>query len=257
MKKTNDSKSSYMEILNKRVEKGMRINKFIADSGFCSRRQADTLIAQNKVLLNEETATLGSRVFPDDRIQINDKILIVPHEYINIHDKIYLAYNKPKGIVCTCDYREKNNIIDAINYHTRIFPIGRLDKFSHGLILLTNDGDIVNRLLRAENRHEKEYLVELDKAINNEDLNILAKGVPILDTVTLPCKIKRIAPNKFKIILVQGLNRQIRRMCEYLGYQVKDLCRLRIMNINLAKLALGEYRELSHKELAQLESLLN
>ena len=232
-------------------KKETRINKFLSESGYCSRREADKLIESGRVKINKNIATLGSKVYAEDRVTVDNQ---------KIHKKrtknTYLAFNKPKGIVCTTDTkREKNNIIEYINFPSRIFPIGRLDKASQGLILLTNDGDIVNKILRAKNKHEKEYEVIVDKPISENFLIKMSNGIPILNTVTRKCKIKKINNNKFNIILTQGLNRQIRRMCEYLGYQVKQLKRVRIMNIHL-DIRSGEHRQLTKQELMRLNKML-
>jgi len=229
---------------------GTRLNKYLADSGLCSRRQADGLIEAGKVVVNGQKATLGTRVFPSDTVLCEGKQVSIAHELV------ILAFNKPVGIVSTTDTREPDNIIEYIGYKERIFPIGRLDKDSSGLILLTNDGDIVNKILRAGNRHEKEYIVEVNKKITPEFLKAMSDGVPILDTVTLPCRITRTNEREFHIILTQGLNRQIRRMCEALGFRVLSLKRIRIMNINLSRLKEGSYRRLTVKELEGLKELL-
>jgi len=232
--------------------KKIRVNKFLSEIGYCSRREADRLIEQNKLKVNGDVPKMGTKVSEHDVItveglQINKSIRT---------KKIYLAFNKPRGIVCTTDIkREKNNIIDYINFPYRIFPIGRLDKLSEGLIFLTNDGDIVNKILRARNNHEKEYEVTVNKPVTNEFIKLIEDGVPILDTITKKCKAKQTGKKTFKIILTQGLNRQIRRMCEYLGYEVKRLKRIRIMNISL-DLKLGEYRRFKSKELNKLQELL-
>ena len=228
-----------------------RINKYLSEIGYCSRRAADKLLDEGRITINGEIPIHGTKVTADDKVAV-DGILVK-----NTKTKFtYLALNKPVGIVCTTDTKvEKNNIIDFVNYHKRIFPIGRLDKPSEGLILLTDDGDIVNKILRASNNHEKEYVVSVDKPISQTFLNRMANGVPVLDQVTKPCKIKRINSTTFKIILTQGLNRQIRRMCEYLGYDVITLKRTRIMNIKLDT-PTGEYRELSIEELKTLQALL-
>ena len=232
--------------------KKIRVNKFLSEIGYCSRREADRLIEQNKLKVNGDVPKMGTKVSEHDVItveglQINKLIRT---------KKIYLAFNKPRGIVCTTDVkREKNNIIDYINFPYRIFPIGRLDKLSEGLIFLTNDGDIVNKILRARNNHEKEYEVTVNKPVTNEFIKLIEDGVPILDTITKKCKAKQTGKKTFKIILTQGLNRQIRRMCEYLGYEVKRLKRIRIMNISL-DLKIGEYRRFKSKELNKLQELL-
>ena len=230
----------------------IRLNKYLSEIGYCSRRAGDKLIESGRVLINNEIATLGQKVNTNDEIKIDNKVVNQKKK-----KKIYLALNKPIGIVCTTDTRvEKDNIIDFIDYPERIFPIGRLDKPSSGLILLTNDGDIVNKILRTENNHEKEYLVKVDKALSQTIIDRMSKGVPILDTITKECKIKKSASNEFKIILTQGLNRQIRRMCEYFNYKVISLERTRIMNIEL-DLPIGEYRELTKEEVSSLNKLID
>lgn len=233
--------------------KGTRINKFLSEAGFCSRREADKLIEKNRVKINGKVPLIGTKVMAGDRVSVDKKVISSRKEKL-----VYIAFNKPKGIVCTTDTkREKNNIIDFINYPKRIFPIGRLDKPSEGLIFLTSDGDIVNKILRANNQHEKEYIVDVDKAINSDFISKMTKGIPILGTVTNKCHVQKLASRKFKIILTQGLNRQIRRMCEYLGYNVKGLKRVRIMNINL-DVRVGEWRYFTKKELIEInKTLLN
>ncbi len=228
-----------------------RINKAISDSGYCSRRAADTLIEQGRVTINGIVATLGDRAMPVDIIHVDGK-LISENESI-----VYLAFNKPVGVTCTTDRRFDDNIVDFMNYPDRIFPIGRLDKPSEGLLLLTNDGDIVNKILRAGNRHEKEYIVTVDRPVTDEFLTKMSRGVPILETVTKKCEVQRISRFVFKIILIQGLNRQIRRMCEYLGYEVVALKRTRIMNIDLGNLPTGEWRELTSNELQDLKKSIS
>ena len=226
----------------------VRINKFLSEIGYCSRREADRLINQQKVKINGETPQLGTKISSDDEVTVNGEVVLRSRN----HKRIYIAFNKPVGVVCTTDNkREKNNIIDFIKYPARIFPIGRLDKQSEGLIFLTNDGDIVNKILRSRNHHEKEYEVTVDKPITKEFIYAMGNGVKILDTVTRKCFVSQIHKKKFKIILTQGLNRQIRRMCEYLHYNVKKLKRVRIMNIHL-DINIGEYRDLSEEEVKQL-----
>ena len=229
----------------------VRINKYISASGFCSRRKADEYVEAGCVTIDGEPAVAGSQVFPGQVVLVNGKP-VLPTD-----DHVYLAFHKPLGITCTTDKRDKDNIIDYIGYPQRIFPIGRLDKNSTGLILLTNDGDIVNRLLRAEGRHDKEYVVTVDRPVDEEFKKKMENGVPILDTVTLPCKVILTGKNSFHIILNQGLNRQIRRMCEYCGYRVVRLKRIRILNISLGTLPLGQYRELTPKERKDLFSILD
>ena len=233
-------------------EQKIRLNKYLSEIGYCSRRAGDKLIESGRVLINNEPATLGQKVIITDEIKIDGEVVEVKSKR-----KIYLALNKPIGIVCTTDTRvEKDNIIDFISYPERIFPIGRLDKPSSGLILLTNDGDIVNKILRTEHNHEKEYLVKVDKPLSQTIIDRMSKGVPILDTVTKECEIKKLSTNEFKIILTQGLNRQIRRMCEYFNYKVVSLERTRIMNIKL-DLPLGEHRELTNDEISSLNKLID
>jgi len=230
----------------------IRLNKYLSEIGYCSRRAGDKLIESGRVLINNEPASLGQKININDEIKIDDKVIGVKKK-----KKIYLALNKPIGIVCTTDTRvEKNNIIDFIGYPERIFPIGRLDKPSSGLILLTNDGDIVNKILRTEHNHEKEYIVKVDKALSQTIIDRMSKGVPILDTITKECKIRKSGSNEFKIILTQGLNRQIRRMCEYFNYKVISLERTRIMNIKL-DLPVGKYRELTKEEITSLNKLID
>lgn len=229
----------------------VRINKFLSEAGFCSRRAADKLIEQDRVTINGKVPEMGTKITDDDEVRVDGELISKPKV-----EPVYLAFNKPRGIVCTTDTRvEKNNIIDYINYPKRIFPIGRLDKPSEGLILLTNDGDIVNKILRARNNHDKEYEVTVHKPVTKEFVEKMSNGVPILDTITRKCVVKQTGKKKFKIILTQGLNRQIRRMCEYLGYEVKSLKRIRIMNIHL-DLPVGKYRELTKEEFSTLNKLL-
>ena len=233
-------------------EQKIRLNKYLSEIGYCSRRAGDKLIEAGRVFINNEAASLGQKINITDEIKIDDKLVEVKTKR-----KIYLALNKPIGIVCTTDTRvEKDNIIDFINYPERIFPIGRLDKPSSGLILLTNDGDIVNKILRTEHNHEKEYIVKVDKPLSQTIIDRMSKGVPILDTITKECVIKKLSSNEFKIILTQGLNRQIRRMCEYFNYKVVSLDRTRIMNTKL-DLPLGEYRELTNEEIISLNTIID
>ena len=221
-------------------QKRIRINKFLSEAGFCSRREADKLIDKNRVKINGKVPLIGTKVMPGDRVTVDNKVINVGKEKF-----VYLAFNKPKGIVCTTDIkREKNNIIDFLNYPKRIFPIGRLDKPSQGLIFLTSDGDIVNKILRASNDHEKEYLVTVDKTITKEFVQKMSSGLPILGTITKKCEVEKVANKKFKIVLTQGLNRQIRRMCEYLNYEVKQLKLLgvQLIIIYLPYLTLGKVK---------------
>lgn len=228
----------------------IRLNKAISDSGFCSRRQADSLIEKGSVAVNGEKSSLGDRVMPEDLITIDGKPLK------GTDKEVFIAFHKPVGITCTTDLRIEGNIIEFIKHPERIFPIGRLDKPSEGLIFLTNDGDIVNKILRAGNQHEKEYIVTVDRPVNEEFLERMRNGVPILDTVTKKCKVERISRFVFQIILVQGLNRQIRRMCEYLGYEVVALKRIRIMNVTLGNLAVGTWRNLTSEELEEINIMV-
>lgn len=228
-----------------------RINKFLSEVGYCSRREADKLIEAGRVTINGEIPEIGTKIAPTDVVHVDGKLIKNTKE-----EFVYLAFNKPVGIVCTTDTRvEKDNIIDFINYPKRIFPIGRLDKPSEGLILLTDDGDIVNKILRASNNHEKEYIVTVDKPISQTFIKHMSEGVPILDTITKKCVVEKLGTYEFKIVLTQGLNRQIRRMCEYLNYEVETLKRVRIMNIKL-DIPVGEYRELTAKEFQELSQLL-
>ena len=229
----------------------MRINKFISEAGTASRRGADKLITEGRVTINGKRATIGSQVQPGDDVRVNGNQLFVAR------NNVYIALNKPVGITSTTEKGVKGNIVDLVNHPFRVFHIGRLDKDSEGLILLTNDGDIVNEILRSENQHEKEYVVSVDRPITPEFLKQMSEGVKILDTITLPCKVEQLSKYNFKIILTQGLNRQIRRMCEELGYNVYRLQRIRIMNIQLDNLPVGQWRYLSKKEKAQLFQELN
>ena len=231
-------------------KKSVRINKYLSEVGYCSRRAADKLLEEGRITINDQVPELGTKVQEGDVVKVDGKPVNEPNE-----EHVYIALNKPRGIVCTTDTRvEKDNIIDYVNHPKRIFPIGRLDKPSEGLILLTSDGDIVNKILRARNNHEKEYIVTVNKPINDRFIFRMSNGVPILDTVTRKCKVEKLSDFKFKIILTQGLNRQIRRMCEYLGYEVTQLKRTRIMNIVL-DLPYGKWRDLTSNELKKLQSL--
>lgn len=233
-------------------EKLTRLNKYLSEAGYCSRRAADKLIEEGRVTINGLIPEMGTKVKASDEVHVDGK-----HIANTKTEFVYLALNKPIGIVCTTDTRvEKDNIIDFIKYPKRIFPIGRLDKPSEGLILLTDDGDIVNKILRASNNHEKEYIVTVDTPISQTFIERMSKGIPILDTVTRKCEVKRLSTYEFKIVLTQGLNRQIRRMCEYLNYEVTALKRVRIMNIKL-DIPVGEYRELTKEEFKTLNELLS
>ena len=228
----------------------VRINKYLSEAGICSRREADKLVAQGIVFVDGVRAESGMKVEPGQVVKIGKKQVGKQDEMV------VLAVNKPRGIVCTEERRERDSIIRFLNYPTRITYIGRLDKDSEGLLLMTNNGDIINKIMRAGNKHEKEYKVMVDKEITDEFLQKMASGVPILDTVTRPCKIEKIGKYTFKIILTQGLNRQIRRMCEALGYEVKKLFRTRVMNIEIGNLKPGQYRKLTDKELDELYELI-
>ena len=226
----------------------IRLNKYLSELGYCSRREADKLIAAGRIKINGAKIEMGTKVTAADRIEVDGTLIGQEKE-----KAVYLAFNKPVGIVCTTDTRvEKNNIIDYINYPSRIFPIGRLDKPSEGLIFLTNDGDIVNKILRAHNKHEKEYVVQVNKPITSDFVKRMQNGIPILDTVTRKCYVKQTHKQEFRIVLTQGLNRQIRRMCEYLGYRVTKLKRVRIMNIPL-DVKVGKWRHLTAKEVKGIQ----
>lgn len=231
----------------------IRLNKYLSDAGICSRRAADAAIDAGEVIVNGMPAIMGMKILPDDEV-------VYKGMAVNNKDKhrILIAYNKPAGIVCTAEKRERNNIIDHINYPERIYPIGRLDKDSTGLILLTNQGDLVNKIMRAVNGHEKEYIVTVDKEITSDFINKMSSGVYLdeLDTMTRSCQVVKLSKNKFKIILTQGLNRQIRRMCKALGFRVRSLQRVRIMNIKLGNLKEDTYRDVSEAELSELNKLL-
>ncbi|MDO6425653.1 23S rRNA pseudouridine(2604) synthase RluF [Thalassotalea sp. 1_MG-2023] len=233
---------------------GKRLNKYISESGYCSRREADKLIEANRVTINGKVPELGTKVLPDDEVKVDGKrVGSMPS---NKSDRVYIAYNKPVGITCTTERHVRGNIIDAIGHRERIFPIGRLDKPSEGLIFLTSDGDIVNKILRAENAHDKEYVVTVDTPISERFIERMSRGVPILGTITKPCKVTPQSKFVFKIILTQGLNRQIRRMCEYLGYEVTKLRRNRIMSVKLGHLKPGQWRNLTKEEMATINNAL-
>lgn len=230
----------------------IRLNKFISDSGHCSRREADKLIEQGEVFVNGKQCKTGQQITGNEIVEVQGHKI----KARTIKQKIYIALNKPEGVTCTTEGNVKGNIVDFVNHPEKIFPIGRLDKFSQGLIFLTNDGDIVNKILRAGNAHEKEYHVSVNKAISEDFLRKMARGVPILNTVTDKCKVDRLGRNTFKITLTQGLNRQIRRMCEYLGYRVTFLQRTRIMNVELGKLKPGTWRYLNNAEMEQINEMI-
>lgn len=224
----------------------VRLNKYLSEAGVCSRREADRLIETGRVTVDGQRAQTGMRIVPGQVVKVGNKVISKQDEMI------VLAVNKPRGIVCTEERRERDSIVRFLNYPVRVTYIGRLDKDSHGLLLMTNNGDIINKMMRAANKHEKEYKVTVDKEITEDFLKKMAAGVPILDTVTRPCTVKKIGKYTFSIILTQGLNRQIRRMCEALGYEVKDLLRVRVMNITLDGLKDGQYRKLTDQELNEL-----
>jgi len=226
------------------------LNKFISSTGICSRREAEEFIIDGKVTINGKPTQLGNRVFDGDLVKVNGQLLKAKPKIF------YIAYNKPIGIVCTTDSKERNNIVNAIGHPERLFPIGRLDKPSQGLIFLTNDGDIVNKILRAGNNHQKEYIVTVNQPITLEFIQKMSNGIPILGTVTKKCLVEQVNKNTFKIILTQGLNRQIRRMCEYLNFEVTKLKRTRIMNVGLGKLAEGAWRELTDDEMSQINEMI-
>ena len=231
--------------------KETRINKFLSEAGYCSRRAADRLIDENRVTINGEVPLMGTKIVEGDIVKVDGKLIIKKEV-----KPVYIALNKPVGIVCTTDtHVEKDNIIDFMNYPKRIFPIGRLDKASQGLILLTNDGDIVNKILRAKNNHQKEYIVQVNKEITEDFLQKMRDGIPIFDIITNKCEVEQVGKYRFKIILTQGLNRQIRRMCEYLDFRVILLRRIRIMNIHL-DVNIGEFRDLTQSELDELNELI-
>ena len=230
----------------------IRINKYLSEVGYCSRRAADKLIEEGRVAINGKVPEMGTKVTDGDEVRVDGELISAPKE-----EFVYIAFNKPIGIVCTTDTRvEKDNIIDFINYPKRIFPIGRLDKPSEGLIFLTNDGDIVNKILRARNNHEKEYTVTVNKPITDDFIHKMSNGIPILDTVTRKCQVEKLSEFKFRIVLTQGLNRQIRRMCEYLDYRVKKLKRIRIMNV-VMDIPVGKWRYLTPKELKEINRLVS
>lgn len=228
----------------------INLNKYISSTGICSRREAEKLITAGRVTINGKPTQLGNRVFDGDVVKIDGRPLKAKPK------TLYIAFNKPVGIVCTTDSKERNNIVKYINHPERLFPIGRLDKPSEGLIFLTNDGDIVNKILRAGNNHEKDYVVTVDKPITDEFIKRMSNGIPILGTVTKKCNVTKISTKVFQIVLTQGLNRQIRRMCEYLGYEVTKLKRTRIMNVNLDRLAMGQWRELTPDELSEINKMV-
>lgn len=230
----------------KSADEQIRLNKFLSDAGFCSRREADRLIEQGKVMVNGSVAVMGQKVTLNDEVKVGDEFVSREEE------QILIAFNKPVGVECTSDLDNKDNIIDYIGYSKRIYPIGRLDKNSQGLILLTNDGSLVNNILKASNYHEKEYVVTVDKPITDDFIKQMSSGVRILDQMTRPCKVTKVNKHTFNIILTQGLNRQIRRMCDELGFHVQKLKRIRVMNIELGNLPIGKYRDVTDEELKTL-----
>ena len=231
-------------------QEGIRINKFLSEVGYCSRREADKLLEQGRITINGKIPELGTKVLTNDEVRVNGELVSEKEE-----PKIYLAVNKPAGIECTTNQSVRGNIVDFINYPERIFPVGRLDKDSEGLIIMTNDGDIVNKILRARNNHEKEYIVTVDKTITDRFIQRMSAGVPILDTVTKECRVEKISSTTFRIFLTQGLNRQIRRMCEYFDYTVVALKRIRIINISL-DVPVGKYRDITKAEMDELNRLI-
>ncbi len=228
------------------AEVGLRINKYLSERGLCSRREADSWVAAGRITVNGTVATLGTRIGAGDEVAVDGAVVGAPTRHV------YIALHKPVGIECTTDQRVAHNVVDFVAHRERVFPVGRLDKDSEGLILLTNDGDIVNLLLRREHQHEKEYLVTVDRAVTDEFVTLMAGGVPILETTTAPCRVERVAKNVFRIVLTQGLNRQIRRMCDVFGYTVRRLVRVRFVNIKLDGLEPGRWRNLTHAELVGL-----
>ena len=237
--------------MDNKNKNSINLNKYISSTGICSRREAEKLIVDGKVTINGEKTQLGNRVSEGDIVKINGKLLQIKPK------TLYIAFNKPIGIVCTTDSKERNNIVKAIGHTERLFPIGRLDKPSEGLIFLTNDGDIVNKILRAGNNHEKEYIVTVNKQITDSFIKKMSQGIPILGTITKKCFVEQLNKNTFKIILTQGLNRQIRRMCKYLDYNVTKLKRTRIMNINLNDLKVGQWRELTSEEIQLINEMIS
>ena len=237
-------------VIEKDIKEGIRVNKYLSDCGICSRRQADRLVEEGRIQVNGEVAVMGTKVFENDVVKYDNKVISKENELI------LLAMNKPRGITCTAQKEDPDNIVDFLNYPKRVYPIGRLDKDSEGLILLTNDGSIVNKILKASTFHEKEYIVTVNKPITLKFLEGMREGVPILDTVTRKCEVTQVNKFTFNIILTQGLNRQIRRMCEYFGFRVVTLQRVRIMNIKLGKLKVGTWRKVTEQELKDLYKLI-
>lgn len=240
----------YNQLFILESKRSTNLNKFISSTGICSRRDAEKLIVAGRVTINGNETQLGNRVFAGDVVKVDGRVLQAKPT------TLYIAFNKPVGIVCTTDSKEKKNIVRYINHPERLFPIGRLDKPSEGLIFLTNDGDIVNKILRAGNNHEKDYVVTVDRLITDDFIEEMSNGIPILGTVTQKCKVTKLSGKTFQIVLTQGMNRQIRRMCEYLGYEVLKLQRTRIMNVNLVGLGIGQWRELTEKELSEINTMV-
>lgn len=235
------------------MEEKIRLNKYLSEIGFCSRREADRLVESGKVKINGHLALMGDKVSKEDTIEVNGNVVTKPKK----EKMVLIAVNKPRGIVCTTTKQEKDNIVDFVKYPTRIYPIGRLDKDSEGLILMTNNGELVNKILRSRNNHEKEYIVTVNKQVTSSFLKKMEAGVPILDTITKPCVCQKIGNREFKITITQGLNRQIRRMCEHFGYRVEKLVRIRILNIRLGNIPKGHYRNVTKAELEELQRLLD
>ncbi len=232
-------------------EQGIRLNKYLSEAGVCSRREADRLTSQGRVAVDGGTASMGQKVLPGQQVCVDGKAVGGKER------PVLLLVNKPSGVVCTtAEFKGEKNIVDLVNYPIRVYPVGRLDKESEGLILMTNQGELVNKILRRGNAHSKEYLVKVNKPVTSEFLQAMAKGVPILDTVTAPCRIEKTGPQEFRIILVQGLNRQIRRMCEYFDYRVRGLRRVRVMNFTVDGIPVGSYREATSEEYGALQELL-
>ena len=247
LEKESDSKPAVQDEKNVgKANQQIRINKYLSDAGVCSRRQADRMMEEGRILVDGKPAVPGQKVYGDQEITVDGRPVRAQDK------KVVLAYNKPIGIVCTAEKREKDNIIDAISYPIRIYPVGRLDKDSEGLILLTNDGDLMNEILKAANRHEKEYIVKVNRPVTNHFLKEMSQGVDIEDAVTAPCRLEKTGLKSFRIILTQGLNRQIRRMCQALDYRVTGLRRVRVMNVKIGDLPLGVYREIQGEELYEL-----
>lgn len=232
------------------MQEPIRLNKYLSEAGVCSRREADRLVEEGRITVDGQKAVMGMKILPAQQILVNGKPIQKEEE------KVLLAVHKPRGIECTSQQKVKNNIVRFVNYHTRIYPVGRLDKDSEGLILMTNQGELVNKMMRAGNYHEKEYIVTVDKPVTKEFIRQMADGVPILDTVTRKCRVEKIDARRFRIVLTQGLNRQIRRMCEYFGYRVIRLKRVRIMNIELGELPAGKYRPVTAREWESLLKLI-